>query len=221
MLQAVNAESLSLAKIKLASPESAKLILEALISEVVLFFNVGKTMSEHQIKATADLMLSDMQAKNMKPEDYRVMFDNAKRGMYGKQYDRLDGQVIFEWINTYWDERSSLIEQMHIDQHNKTMSQQFDKSEVNPEGQARVIKEIKDALTFIDPEPPALQTLDTQDPAPRVIDEKNAFIQKCFEDFDKEYRLRGLKGPVRCITYGGRPVDQVEFTELKLKEANL
>jgi len=42
----------------------------------------------------------------LKPEDFKLCFNNAKTGKYGQLYNRLDGSVIFEWLNNYQNERA-------------------------------------------------------------------------------------------------------------------
>lgn len=221
MVQAVQATSLPIALIKVENQEAALLILETLISEVVVFLNVGKTMNETQIKITATMLLEDLEAKNMKPEDYRVMFNNAKKGLYGKQYDRLDGQIIFEWVRLYWNERAALVEEQSYKQH-LLHKQKPDLKDVNPDGQAKIIEIFKNATAHIDDK--KIETEDFIYPEPPQVDERTAFIQTCFRQFDElwqQYSIHTTPGPVRQINYNGHVVDQIEFTELKLKEREL
>ncbi len=172
MQEAVQAQSLPIALIRVASPQTALDILDALISETVLFFNLGNNMSDIQIRLTSELILADEMAKNLKPEDFRVLFNNAKKGHYGKAYNRMDGQVVFEWINAYVAERMSFIEENCLQEH-----EQFKKEpvEVNPEGQKKVLEILK---SVIEKEKKSY-SIRMREKSPR-----DQYIQKCFIDFD-------------------------------------
>lgn len=73
------------------------------LNDVVGFFSIGKTMGAVQIASTADLIIEEFYF--LKPDDFKLCFNRAKKGSYGKVYDRIDGQVIFEWLNTYTNDR--------------------------------------------------------------------------------------------------------------------
>lgn len=73
------------------------------IVDLIEFFNVGKTMGEVQVVSTIRLIVDDFYYLNV--EDFKLCFNNAKRGRYGKVYDRIDGNTIYEWLNKYSTER--------------------------------------------------------------------------------------------------------------------
>lgn len=81
---------------------------------MVNFLNLGKNMSPLQIKETAELILSDLSTKNLKPEHLKVCFDRMKKGHYGKFYDRMDGSIIFDCLYNYCNELADLIEARSI-----------------------------------------------------------------------------------------------------------
>ena len=74
-----------------------------IIIYVVMFFNVGKIMNDNQAAQTADLIIEEYYF--LKPDDFKLCFTRAKKGYYGKVFDRIDGQVIFEWLNQYTNDR--------------------------------------------------------------------------------------------------------------------
>lgn len=82
------------------------------LNDVIDFFNVGKTMGKNQVANLALLIIEEFYF--FKPDDFKLCFNRAKKGLYGKVYDRLDGQVIFEWLNTYRKERCSTAEEKSI-----------------------------------------------------------------------------------------------------------
>lgn len=88
-----------------------KALLVYLITDVALFFEVGKNMGGEQVRQTADLILEDY--SHFKPEDFKLCFNRAKKGHYGKLYDRLDGQIVMGWLMDYDKERDSEIEAIH------------------------------------------------------------------------------------------------------------
>lgn len=92
-----------------------KAMLNILVIEAVLFFNVGKTMSEPQVKQTVELIYDDY--KHFKPEDFKLCFKNAMKGNYGVMYDRIDGQVILSWLIDFDNERDREIETIRTNQN--------------------------------------------------------------------------------------------------------
>lgn len=83
--------------------QSLQAILVIILNDVVKFFNIGKTMGQDQMVQTIGLIIEDFYYFNI--EDFKLCFNNAKRGRYGKVYDRIDGNVIYEWLQKYWEER--------------------------------------------------------------------------------------------------------------------
>ena len=77
-----------------------------IIIDVVMFFNVGKIMNDNQAAQTADLIIEEYYF--LKPDDFKLCFNRAKKGLYGKVYDRIDGAVILEWLGRYEKERGSM-----------------------------------------------------------------------------------------------------------------
>lgn len=74
-----------------------------LINDLIDFFSVGKTMGQNQLVSTIRLIVEDFYY--LKIEDFKLCFNNAKKGKYGKIYDRIDGNIIYDWINQYSLER--------------------------------------------------------------------------------------------------------------------
>lgn len=89
-------------------PTAVKAILSILVTDVVNFLSVGKTMNADQVMKTVELILEDF--SHLKPDDFKLCFNRAKKGYYGKAYDRIDGMVIFEWLQVYEFEKSDEIE---------------------------------------------------------------------------------------------------------------
>lgn len=85
--------------------------LVALILRTGNFFNISNRISEDQAIQTAFLILDKYPHETI--EDFVIMFRNAKSGKYGELYNRLDGQIIFQWMQTYLDEKAAYRENQH------------------------------------------------------------------------------------------------------------
>lgn len=94
-----------------------KAILTIIIIDVIKFFNVGKSMSNVQVAQTIELIQQEYWM--LKPEDFKLCFNNAKKGLYGQVYDRIDGQVILSWIQKHIENRFQHSEQQSIQKHDK------------------------------------------------------------------------------------------------------
>lgn len=73
-------------------------------------------MGQSQLVSTIQLVIEDFYYLNI--EDFKLCFNNAKRGVYGKIYDRVDGNIIYDWISRYAQERACFCES--IDDRYKT-----------------------------------------------------------------------------------------------------
>ncbi|MDR1879413.1 MAG: hypothetical protein LBQ78_00570 [Tannerellaceae bacterium] len=67
------------------------------------FINVGKKMNDEQTRETASLILDTYPFMNL--ADIHFIFKSAKLGRFGKQYDRLDGQLILSWFEEHFGKR--------------------------------------------------------------------------------------------------------------------
>lgn len=83
-----------------------------ILNDLVDFFNVGKAMGAVQIAQTADLVIEEYYF--FKPDDFKLCFTRVKKGLYGKIYDRIDGQMILEWLHQYKQERCAMAENESI-----------------------------------------------------------------------------------------------------------
>lgn len=75
------------------------------------FFNVAGGMNESQVTQTAALWIEKHPMETF--EDLILCLKNAKMGKYGKIYNRIDGQIVFDWFNQYLiDEKYERFEQI-------------------------------------------------------------------------------------------------------------
>lgn len=88
-------------------------ILTAITGAIIMageYFNVKDGISEAQAVQTASLFIGQFPMETF--EDLILCLKNAKLGKYGKVYNRLDGQIIFEWFRLYLDEKYERFEQI-------------------------------------------------------------------------------------------------------------
>ena len=78
-------------------------LMVIILSDLIEYFNVGKRMNDIQVAQTADLIIDNYFWFNI--EDFKLCFNMAKAGKFGKVYDRIDGQVIMDWLATYEEMR--------------------------------------------------------------------------------------------------------------------
>ena len=203
--EALNPNSKQLSKIKLDNGENAaKLILIEAITDVVMFFNVGKTMNEQQLIQTVDLILQNYWY--LRISEFKYLFNKAKIGAYGKLYDRIDGSIIFEWIDKYLEERKEALIQ------NQIQKQQEAKKDLS------ILEALHDKGIKFEPknveEKPVIKEVEKTD--------KEKFIQDCFKEFDKLFLTYGIESNVaasstRFINLQGKIYDCVTFIEMKLE----
>lgn len=86
-----------------------------MLTDLVSFFNVGKTMSEVQLAQTAEIIVDTY--GYLKIDDFKYCFTSAKKGLYGTVYDRLDGNVIITWIEQYLSDRILVADNLSYSEH--------------------------------------------------------------------------------------------------------
>lgn len=234
MEQAIKSNNPVIASIALVNKNSAKAILVLLLADVINFLNVGQTMGETQLAQTVDLILEDVNFKNLKPDDFRVCFDNAKKGFYGKSYNRIDGMVICEWLSLYCSERANVceIEAIKKAQEDKSKQNLISPEIVNFYKEVLEAKPVNDKITtnvkIIDGKYVVDQIILPKDESGKVVNpekkkivktERDLFIQKCLFEFDaiyKDFPVKSKNG--RFILHNGKEVDQIEYTQMRLHD---
>lgn len=115
-----NSPSLALMK-KECGDVHTKAVLTIILIDLIKFFNIGKSMNDVQLAQTIQLIQEEYWM--LKPEDFKLCFNNAKKGMYGQVYDRIDGQVIISWLNKHLESRLSFSESEVIRKHDQLKKQ--------------------------------------------------------------------------------------------------
>ena len=178
----------------------AKAFLVVILSDLVMSFNVGKTMNQNQIVDLVNFIQQDYYF--LKPSELKYCFDNAKKGKYGQLFDRIDSAIICQWIETYLDERIGVCVS-----ENQKKNLEFNSIRVHED----ILKALKNVV-----EKPIIKDGAT------IIesDEQREFSNKIFKEFDKihEENPVGEDRGKKFINYNGKIVDINEFLEIKFKE---
>lgn len=172
-------------------------------------------MDEDQVKQTVLMIVEEYHY--FKPEDFKLCFKKAMKGHYGKLYDRIDGPVIFEWLNQYDFERTQEVEALQTS-HNRELK----KIEAQPlapvadelsDVAAKHIQIWKDRLqkNKVAKEELALGTTDTKSTNPIYQ------MHQCWmRQFDLIYQRQKRKdGAIRYIKRYGRMLDISAYLEHK------
>lgn len=99
------------------------------------FFNVKPPMTEFQAVQTAILLVEQYPHETF--EDFILCLKKAKLGEYGAIFNRIDGNVIFEWFRHYLNEKYQVVEDM---KHNESQT-------IN--GKGEVSKEFKKNIQMV------------------------------------------------------------------------
>jgi hypothetical protein len=111
-----NSPTCSIVKYKKEEGETkARALVAYMISDCIECFNVGKSMNDVQIARTADLIIEEFYF--LKPDDLKLCFNRAMLGKYGKTYDRVDTQVICDWLNQYNESRALEADSLSYQEH--------------------------------------------------------------------------------------------------------
>jgi hypothetical protein len=136
----------------------------------------------------------------LKPDDFVLFFNRAKKGNYGKAYDRMDGMVIFEWLEMFMQERNLEIEQIR---RNENIRLQKDLKIINAVGLPDYFKPLLEKK-IIEPEIKPLN----QTPEQKQI---NDWIK----EFDELWRVQGSENGKRFVTIETKKMDVGEWLVYK------
>lgn len=212
---AVFYENPSIAKIKKESGElKTNAMLSAILMDLVMSFNVGKTMNEHQIVQGVALLQQEYYF--LKPSELKYCFNNAKLGRYGVTYDRIDMPIIFGWIEKYMDERLNTVMEKNEHEHELIKNKGTEQTEF-----------IQNMLTDTRFAPSGSETIKSDTPMPsskyipRERTKQEQLVQDIFIEFDKLLsKENDITGEMnnRFLTYAGKKVTISEYLEIKLLE---
>ena len=112
--------------------------VEWLILDTIEYLDVNK---ESLILTAADFAFEIVEEfKFLTLEDIMLCFKYAKDGIYGTLYNRLDGQIIKQWLLQYWEAKQKLAIEKHNQNHvqtkelKRTVSEEASYRYFNPKG---------------------------------------------------------------------------------------
>lgn len=104
--------------------EGETLIMANLINEInklLSFLNLKLSMNDDQLLYTCELILEDFSYLRM--EDITVFVKMVCKGLIGKVYDRIDGNMIIGWLREYDSKKCEAIEMRHRKQKKSELGQ--------------------------------------------------------------------------------------------------
>lgn len=182
-----------------------KAVLSILIADTADFLNVGKTISGPQIMQTIDLILEDFSV--YKIDFFIACFNKAKKGFYGKQYDRLDGQIIFEWLTQYEYEYQTEIERNRVTEKTLVEQGKISLSADSPD-QKLIADRDNTPVPMPDYVKESIHTIATKKVLPakeRVKTEAEIVIEGFVADFNDLYEKFKVPGTGKAILFHGAP----------------
>jgi hypothetical protein len=194
-------------------------LLNIMLGDIILFMNVGKTMTAPQLTETVSLVVKHY--KHLKPEDFKLCFEGVKKGNYGPLYDRIDGQVILSWLKAYDEERDYVAAEIASNKNEvyKMESAQLllpDKSVVeakkDDEVFTRNMAKLKAHLATAKIAREKEKRVTKRDVPKNQIYEMH---QRWIQQFDDLFYLRPVKSKGRFIKRYGKVVDINAYLEYK------
>lgn len=175
-------------------------MIRTLIVDVVKFFNLGKSMGASQVHQTAELILEAY--GQYKFDDWKLCFKMAKLGQLGKVYDRIDGNVIFDWFDKYLEIRFAEFETARA-KENRILNEPI---KADPTPMPDYVKELitKKVITK-EPEKQLNQT------------DRQKVINDWLKEFDFIWMEQGAPDGKRFIMFQDIKMDQAEFLQHKIQ----
>lgn len=188
-----------------------KALLMIMIDKTLNFFSVGKTMSDTQLAMTIDMILEDYSV--YKPDYFQLCFKRAMKGNYGTTYDRVDGQIIFEWLRKFDAEYTAEIENERINQQKRiTKDVYLTPEEIERDKPIPMPEETKELLKTLFVKPL---------PVKEIIEPQEHKLLKSFRaDFDKIIKDND-QNDTEFVHFHGTPGKSMNFREYLEYRVNL
>lgn len=199
-IEIIQSENPSLALIKSQNAALSLKILTDLINGFLDTLNIGKSMDGRQVLECAKMMLEDYSV--LKPDDFVLFFNKAKRGYYGKAYDRMDSHVIFEWLEQYMYDRTSEFEQHRRNEHIKR------EKELNTDVSVGFPEYFKPLLE---------KKVKETEIKPLIQTDEQKQINTWIKEFDELWELQGSATGKRFVLIGENYMDVGEWLLWKQK----
>ena len=155
-------------------------------------------MNAQQLLLTAELIMEEYYY--LRIEELRVCFRMAMKGVFGPVYNRIDGQVFFEWIIKYMPKRQLITDRMKQEQQsNNNIYEMFQHPQV-----VDAIQQAADKLKI--EEAPAREV--KRDNPPQI----EIALMREYDD------LPQWNNDVRFRVYKNKPYQFTEYRQERYKE---
>jgi hypothetical protein len=168
------------------------------MDECQQYFNLQQPMNAQQLLLTAELIMEEYYY--LRIEELRVCFRMAMKGEFGPVYNRIDGQVFFEWIIKYMPKRQLITDRMKQEQQsNNNIYEMFQHPQVQ-----EAIQQAADKLKI--EEAPAQE-------AKRSTPSR--FEKMLMDEYDE---LPTWDNDMRFRVYNNKPYQFTEFRKERYRE---
>jgi hypothetical protein len=168
------------------------------MDECQQYFNLQQPMNAQQLLLTAELIMEEYYY--LRIEELRVCFRMAMKGVFGPVYNRIDGQVFFEWIIKYMPKRQLITDRMKQEQQsNNNIYEMFQHPQV-----LDAIQQAADKLRI--EETPAQEAKRTS---------PSRFEQMLMDEYDE---LPTWDNDMRFRVYNNKPYQFTEFRKERYRE---
>ena len=162
------------------------------------YFNLQQPMNKQQLLLTAELIMEKYYY--LRVEELRMCFRMAMKGEFGPVYNRIDGQVFFEWILKYMPTREGVTTRMQKEQQsNNNIYEMFQHPQV-----VDAIQQAADKLKIEQaPEPEAKRATPSR------------FEQMLMDEYDE---LPTWNNDMRFRVYNNKPYQFTEYRKERYRE---
>lgn len=177
--------------------QSAVSVLVAMMDACQQYFNLQQPMQPMQLALTAELIMEDYYFLRL--DELQLCFRMAMKGDFGPLYNRIDGQVFFEWIKKYMTTRGQVTERIQQEKkQTNNIYEMFQHPQVQQAMQAAADKlSIKEA------------------PVEPKRDKPSQVEQMLMDEYDK---LPQWNDDMRFRVYKNRPYQFTEYRMERYKE---
>lgn len=198
---------------KYNTPEAVTFLTGHLIKEIATTLslaNVTRNLNADQVKTIVRMIIEDTDFRHIKPSEICFYIQNGVAGKYGKLYESIGVDKVFEWIRTGWANRFDELEQYRELEKSKIGN---DLSNMLSNMPAEVLTEIKKIAAPKEPE--------KKEPLPkREKTEEEQLAAEIYNDFAEEVKKPTTEkiNEIPFVLYQGRKMNEQEFFNYRWNE---
>lgn len=143
-------------------------VMVAMMDACQQYFNLQQPMNAQQLSLTAELIMEDYYY--LRVEELQICFRMAMKGEFGPLYNRIDGQVFFEWIKKYMTKRGAVTERIQQEkQTNNNIYEVFNHPQIES-----AMKDVYDKIAHKEAPQPEAKRQGTSPFEKQILDEYDA-----------------------------------------------